>query len=554
MRADFSLDYDVMTVERSQKLYLMARFEAGDGPNDAIRRPLNLSLVIDRSGSMAGDKIDYIRQAAQFLVQHLGSSDIFSIVLYNDKVETLLHPERVSNKDSVSQLLERIRVRGTTNLSGGWLQGCQHVAANLSEASLNRVILMSDGLANRGITEENKLVTMAKQKRQEGVTTTTMGLGNDFNEDLMMEMANAAGGAFYFIESPEVAPEIFQEELSGLLSVVGQNLTITIETEGDVTELRQLNAYPVEGKNNKTTFQLGDIFAHEVKTLVLELDIPAIATIGETQIATLSFEYDEIKGTTTTHHAESFPVKVNVRADAAQSLEPNAEVEQSVLLLQAANARREAVKSADKGDYQRASQVLRDVAKSIDESQVINDQLREEQSALLEQATKMDQGASSYSEYSRKTMSTQALFSMTSRHDETVMLRSREHKRENKKNEPRDTLERGIPVVDTGATAINKEAGVLPTHVKYKDKEYKISTNIIRIGRSEHNEIRIDEKGVSRFHGQVRRKDDAVIFEDLGSTNGSTIGGKTITEPYELSVGDVVYLCDEKLVFFKKTD
>jgi Ca-activated chloride channel family protein len=117
MRADFSLDYDVLTVERPQKLYLMARFEAGEGPNDALRRPLNLSLVIDRSGSMAGDKIDYTKQAAQFLVQHLGANDIFSIVLYNDKVETLVPPERLSNKDAVVQMLESMRVRGTTSTS-----------------------------------------------------------------------------------------------------------------------------------------------------------------------------------------------------------------------------------------------------------------------------------------------------------------------------------------------------------------------------------------------------------------------------------------------------
>lgn len=553
MRADFSLDYDVLTVEHPQKVYLMARLEAGDGSADTLRRPLNLSLVIDRSGSMAGDKIDYTRQAAQFLVQHLGSNDIFSIVLYNDKVETLLPPERVSNKDSVSQLLDRIRVRGTTNLSGGWLEGCMHVAKKLSPTSMNRVILMSDGLANRGVTDASTLITMAKQKYGEGVATTAMGLGKDFNEDLMMEMANAGGGAFYFIESPEVTPEIFQEELSGLLNVIGQNLNITITTEGDVSALRQLNAYPVEVKGQSTTFRLGDIFAHEVKTLVLELSIPALESIGEAQIASLRFDYDEITGENTTHHTEEFPVKVNVRANAEQSL-PNKEVVQSVLLLQAANARRDAVKAADKGDYIHASSVLREVAKSIDESQVINDQLREEKDALLEQASKMDKGAEAYNEYSRKTMSTQALYTMTSRHDDTVMLRLRENKRQGKEETKKDTMEREASQGTSGATPIAKEKGVSPGFLKYKDEIYPLNKGIIRIGRSSHNEIMIDVKGVSRFHGQLRLEEDKVLFEDLGSTNGSTIDGKPVTEPYELSVGDIVYLCDEKLVFHNNKD
>jgi Ca-activated chloride channel family protein len=552
MRADFSLDYDVLTVERPQKLYLMARFEAGEGPNDALRRPLNLSLVIDRSGSMAGDKIDYTKQAAQFLVQHLGANDIFSIVLYNDKVETLVPPERLSNKDAVVQMLESMRVRGTTNLSGGWLEGCQHVSSQLSAQTLNRVILMSDGLANRGVTDAPTLVGMAKQKREEGVTTTTMGLGKDFNEDLMMEMAHSGGGAFYFIESPEVTPEIFKEELSGLLSVVGQNLTISIEPNQHVSSIRQLNAYSVSTDGKKTSFQLGDIFAHEVKTLVLELSIPAMDSLGETQIAVLRFEYDEISESGTKRQTKSFDVMVNVKAPAEFDVLPNPDVAQSVLLLKAAQARQEAVKAADHGDYTHASQVLRDMAKTIVESQVMSIQLKEEKDALIEQADRMDKGAAAYNEYSRKTMSTQAFYTMTSRHDDTVMLRLREQQREQSDN-VKATLEKEISAVqeEDGPTVVPKEEGVPPTHMQWKGQSFELKGDIIRLGRSSHNEIVIDEKGVSRFHGQIRRMNGKYFFEDLGSTNGTTVDGKQIKQPYELSIGDVVFLCDEKLVFTK---
>ena len=396
MRADFSLDYDVLTVEQPQKLYLMARFEAGESLGDRVRRPLNLSLVIDRSGSMAGDKIDFTKEAAQFLVQHLSSRDVLSIVLYNDRVETLVQPEQITNKDRVSQELEKIRVRGTTNLSGGWLEGCQHVKSGLSDNTLNRVILMSDGLANRGVTDASMLVSMAKQKREEGVSTTTMGLGSDFDEDLMIDMASAGGGAFYFIESPEVAPEIFQEELSGLLSVVGQNLTITVKQGHYVQGINQLHAYPMLAEGAETTFRLGDIFGNEVKTLMLEIQVPAMDSIGETEIATLRFEYDEITGDTTKHHVNEMPVLINVRGAHEPKPLPNEEVAQSVLLLRAAQARQDAVKAADNGKYDEASEMLRRAAQSIDESQVINEELKEERDALLEQATKMDKGASAF--------------------------------------------------------------------------------------------------------------------------------------------------------------
>ncbi len=541
MRADFSLDYDVMTVQRPQKLYLLARFAAGSAPGDIHRRPLNISLVIDRSGSMAGAKIDYTRQAAQFLVQHLGARDTFSIVLYNDKIETLLAPEIVNNKDRIIQLIEHIQVRGTTNLSGGWLEGCRLVMSQMAKDRLNRVILMSDGLANRGITETAQLVQMAQQKYEEGVSTTTMGLGSEFNEDLLMTMANAGGGAYYFIESPESAPTIFHEELTGLLSVVGQNLMITVAPTEHVSSLRQLNAYQTTQTGKSTSFQLGDIFGDEVKTVVLELNVPALNTMGECQIAKLRFEYDEITGNRTQHHISEMDVMVNIRPEDIDPSLRDPEVTQSVLLLKAAQARQQAVKDADKGDYAQASQTLRAIAEEIAAAHVKNEHLQEERDALLAQAKQMERGAQSYDEYSRKTMVTQAFYTQTARHEETIMLRFREQQRQ--------TIEQ--PVLHTDENTPYKQPGITPTHIAWNERTFELKGDLIRIGRAQHNEIILNEKGVSRFHCQVRRDGDKLLLEDLNSTNGTLVDGERITKSYALSVGDVVYLCDEKLVFIK---
>lgn len=542
MRADFSLDYDVLTVERPQKLYLMARFASGTTSAER-RRPLNISLVIDRSGSMAGAKIDYTRQAAQFLVQHLGAQDVFSVVLYNDKVETLLQPEVISNKDALIQRLDQIRVNGTTNLSGGWLEGCRHVAGRLSRDFLNRVILISDGLANRGVTDTNQLVRMARQKQEEGVTTTTMGLGDEFNEDLMIAMAHAGGGAYYFIESPEVTPHIFQEELTGLLSVVGQNLAITVRPAAEVLRVNQLNAYPVKLDGRSLTFYLGDIFSNEIKTLVLELEIPALQRMGECKIAALRFEYDEITGERTHHHVSEMDVVVNIRPQDALPERADPEVEQSVLLLKAAQARKKAVASADKGEYKEASQILRDVADAIEKAGVQNERLQEEREALREQANQMERGEQLYNEYTRKTMSTQSFYTMTGRHEDTVMLRLREQQR-------RQTAEEKPPViVSSEPPPVDPKPGVTPTHIEWKTTTFELKGNLIRIGRAAHNEIVLNERGVSRFHCQIRREGEKLVLEDLGSTNGTTVRGERLTAPYTLSVGDVVYLCDEKLVF-----
>ncbi|MCS6836891.1 MAG: VWA domain-containing protein [Anaerolineae bacterium] len=538
MQAAFMLDYDVLTVERPQKVYLMARFVAGPGPNDRQRKPLNLALVIDRSGSMAGTKIDYTRQAAQFLVQHLTPKDSLAIVLYDDRVETLLAAERVVDKDAIHQLLEGVRARGTTNLSGGWLEGCQQVARHSQPMSLNRVLLMSDGLANRGITDPSALTQLARQKRDEGISTTTMGMGQDFNEDLLMAMAEAGGGAYYFIESPEVAPSIFQEELSGLLSVVGQNLVIHLNTSSEVTQVRQLNAYPMSMSNHgrSSEFRLGDVYGEEVKTLVLELSIPALSSLGEKIIATLRFEYDEINNGGTHHRVQEMPVMVNVQAQDAAKPQADVQVTQAVLLLRAANARQEAVRAADRGAFHEATQALREVAQAIEAAGLSDPQLLEERVALLKQAEKLEQGAQAYNDYERKSMSSQAYYSMTSRHSSTVALRGRENMRK-----PGSASQGGLRQ--------NVAQGTPPTHLTWRGQTFALTSDVMRIGRAPDNEIVIDQRGISRYHAVLRRVDGALYIEDNQSTNGVVISGRAIHQPYSLSAGEVAVLGEEKLMF-----
>jgi len=561
MKADFSLDYDVLTMERPHQVYLMARFVGGSSPVAHKRRPLNLSLIIDRSGSMAGAKIDYTRQAARFMVENLSPLDYLSIVLYNDQVETLVEPAPVINKDAIAQKIDKIRINGTTNLSGGWLQGCTHVEQNFSDHKLNRVILMSDGLANRGVTDPNKLVSMvSKRYALEEISTTTMGLGTDFNEDLMMAMANAGGGAFYFIETPEAAPTIFNEELSGLLSVVGQNLTITLTTTDHVSIVKQLNAYAEFEDKNVKSYRLGDVYGDEEKTLILELDIPALQTLGETEIATLKFDYDELtQDGMSQHHTWEMPVSVNVRTDVSEPVLKNPQVMENVLLLKAANARREAIKNADKGKYKEATEALQKVINDIDDAGIDNEHIEEERSALQSQAKQMEDGPDAYDNYSRKTMSTQAMYTLTDRHDETMVLRRREVLREFEKLgvpmdedgniipnplPPSEPMKPEIPEIHRDRTNITP-----PTHVTVDGQTIKLVSDLMRIGRSSHNEIHLQKTGVSRFHAHLKRIGDGYVIEDLGSTNGTLCNNKPISGAVPLSVGDEIMICNEKLIF-----
>ncbi len=520
MQADYVLEYDVLSLEQERHLYLLARVRAAASPAGQ-RRPLNLCLVLDRSGSMQGAKLDYVRQAAQFLVQRLGAADRLSLVTYSETVHVNLGPGPVLHKDAVNQALQAIRAGGTTNLSGGWLQGCSLVAEGLAEGQVNRVLLLTDGLANVGVTDPDRLAAMARQKRQEGIVTTTMGVGLDFNEDLLTRMAAEGGGAFYFIDNPDQAPHIFAEELADLLSVVGQNLLITLTLSPQVHMVRQLNAYPAEVRGREVVFRLGDLFADELKTLVLELSIPALERLGQVEVGQLRFDYDELGQQQVAHRTLTLPIVVNlVGQEAFAGQAPNAEVVRAALLLRAARAREEAIRYADDGDFQHASQVLAEVADAIQSAPLEDEVLQAEHDMLREEALDMELGASRYDSHARKAATTKSFYAARqARMQETVALHTR-------LKASRPALERHGP--PPAALAWRRER--LPLHGRDR----------VRIGRAADNDVVVPEDGVSAYHCQIVRGGADLFLEDLNSTNGTYANGGRVAGRFRLSVGDII--------------
>ncbi len=224
---------------------------------------------------------------------------------------------------------------------------------------------------------------------------------------------------------------------------------------------------------------------------------------------------------------------------------------ESVLLLKAANARKQAIQNADQGKYKQATEVLQKAINAIDDADIDNQQIQEERSALQAQAKQMAEGPDAYDDYSRKTMATQAMYTLTSRHEETMVLRRREILREFKK--------RGVPMDEHGNVILPKSEKpstlkirkniTPPTHVTVDGKTFELATDLIRIGRSSHNEIHLQKKGVSRFHAHLKRIGEGYVIEDLGSTNGTLFNNEPILGAMALSVGDEIMICDEKLVF-----
>jgi len=347
------------------RLRVLLRLIGEVNPESAKRRTMNVGLVIDRSGSMAGDKMRYTKQAAEMLVNNLSAQDILSVVQYDDRIEVLLPPEYVTRKDVVKRAIQRLEARGSTNLSGGWLEGCRQVDSRRTDDLTNRVMLISDGQANQGIVDIDKLKVLAAEKAKLGITTTTMGLGKDYNEDLMTAIAQAGNGAYYFIESPESIPAIFQEELNGLLGVVAQNITAQVQTVvNGVRFIGQMNDYPSEQIPQGHLIRLGDAYADEVKAMVLEFDLPAVAEAGQPVLATIILRWDDLINIGMAREI-TLEVKVTYIGDVTTPQKENQGVTEVALLLEAARAREEAIRQADRGDIMGAANSTRSVTQSL---------------------------------------------------------------------------------------------------------------------------------------------------------------------------------------------
>jgi Ca-activated chloride channel family protein len=222
----------------AQVIDVLVRVQAAEHPPAgeaaAPRLPHALALVIDRSGSMQGKPLDEAKRCAEFVVSRLAPTDALALVQFDNRVERLWPAVPLRDGDSVRSAIGRIECGGTTNLHGGWLHGADSLAG-LAGEGLKRVILLSDGCANEGLTDTDDIAKQCAQWAARGISTSTYGLGQSFNEDLMVNMARAGGGSHYYGDTAQDLMEPFERELDLIARLAMRRPVVSVKTAEGVT-------------------------------------------------------------------------------------------------------------------------------------------------------------------------------------------------------------------------------------------------------------------------------------------------------------------------------
>ncbi len=192
------------------------------------RAPVNLAIVLDKSGSMQGEKLRHAKRAAMMAIERLNSDDIVSIVAYDSEVEVLVPATKARDKEMIFRAIESLEAGSNTALFAGVSKGAREVRKFHDRKRVNRIILLSDGLANEGPSSTEELGTLGASLGREGISVTTFGLGLGYNEDLMMQLARQSDGNHAFIERPEELARTFDLEFGDILNVVAQDVEIEI--------------------------------------------------------------------------------------------------------------------------------------------------------------------------------------------------------------------------------------------------------------------------------------------------------------------------------------
>ncbi|PTX99467.1 hypothetical protein DB346_16640 [Verrucomicrobia bacterium LW23] len=350
---------------RPQEVVIKIDLDA-DKVKGGKRLPLNLAVVLDRSSSMSGAKIEKARQAAAALLDQLGSEDTFSLVAYDSSVEVLIPAQKLESKADIRAKIMRIQPGGSTALYAGVEEGGRQLQRYFESKNINRVILLSDGLANVGPSSTEDVRDLGRRLSRKSMSVSTIGLGDDYNEDLMTALAVASDANYYYVKDVEKLQSIFEKELGQLLSITARNIRIRIVLPKGVEPISLIGREEkFDTDKNSSDVEFAPFYSGQQRYIYLRCRMPANDSDATREVAKVQVSYDDELNSgkrVETEKVVSIAYTKDV-AEADKSIDLNVQMGRE--LQDTAVAKQEAVRYSDAGDYQQANKILRENEKKV---------------------------------------------------------------------------------------------------------------------------------------------------------------------------------------------
>lgn len=360
---------NVMVTSEDKLVYLLTEAipsEESTGGSAAM----NLSVVLDKSGSMyAEEKLEYVVSAVQHLIDQLRPNDICSIIAFADKARVVIPAGPIHDKESAKRIIrniDHIDVGSGTEMLRGINAAVEEISRNYSKERTNHCILLTDGLT----LHERKCKTRCEESAERGISFSTIGVGDDFNEKLLIDIANACRGKSYYIDIPRDIPDIFSQEMSGVQSVMVLNPKISIKLSKGIEIRRAHKVRPlindlgaISTVNRVGEVKLQNMQENEVQSVLFELVLPS-RRAGTYRIAQVTLSY-EIPSQGMREEKVEKDVTITYTRDTKLASVVNPEVIQVVDLVSVFRQQTRALEFAQSGETGKATQLLRSAATTL---------------------------------------------------------------------------------------------------------------------------------------------------------------------------------------------
>lgn len=278
MKTSLSVDRSLAWYRGNSVRYLRAHISAPATAPSENRQPKNLGVVLDRSGSMLGERLQMAKRAIEGLVGRLRPEDHLTLVAFDDEFEVLADVVSASkeNCNEVRRLLAHLPARGSTNLALGWLEAARCLAVRMEELAYHQhhLVILSDGQANQGELDPEALGQHAAELYARGISTSTIGIGEGYSQTQLKPIANEGGGNLHDAQHPHEIEEVLDAEMDGLLGLAASKLELVVDLP-DGVKVECLNRFPVQQSRGQVRIQLGMLRQGRERDAVLRLRLPA---------------------------------------------------------------------------------------------------------------------------------------------------------------------------------------------------------------------------------------------------------------------------------------